>query len=45
MVYPEAQVQMYADDTVIYTYAKAKEQAAIKLTAKLNESEYPWTYI
>ncbi len=28
---------MYADDTVVYTYAKTKEQAAIKLTAALNK--------
>ncbi len=36
-VCPEVQVQMYADDTVVYTYAKIKEQAAIKLTAALNK--------
>lgn len=36
-VCPEVQVQMYADDTVVYTYAKTKEQAAIKLTAALNK--------
>ncbi len=36
-VCPEVQVQMYADDTVVYTHAKTKEQAAIKLTAALNK--------
>ncbi len=28
---------MYADYTVVYTYAKTKEQAAIKLIAALNK--------
>ncbi len=36
-VCPEVQVQMCADYTVVYTYAKTKEQAAIKLTAALNK--------
>ncbi len=36
-VCPEVQVQMYADDTIVYTYAKTKEQAAIKLTAAWNK--------
>ncbi len=33
-------VQMYADDTVVYTYAKTKKQAAIKLTAALNKVSF-----
>ena len=34
-VCPSINVQMYADDTVLYTHAKTKEQAATKLTAAL----------
>lgn len=40
---PEVQVQMYADDTVVYTHAKTKEHAAKKLTAALKEVS-DWLY-
>lgn len=42
-VCPEVQVQMYADDTVVYTHAKTKEHAAKKLTAALKEVS-DWLY-
>lgn len=32
---PEVQVQMHADGTVVYTYAKTKEQAAISIEQSL----------
>lgn len=39
-VCPGVQVHMYADDPVVDTHAKAKEQAAIKLTAPLTEQSF-----
>ena len=37
LICPEVHIQMYADDTVIYTHAKTREQAAAKLTAVLTK--------
>jgi len=37
LICPDVHIQMYADDTVVYTHAKTREQAALKLTAALNK--------
>ena len=34
-VYSEAEIEVYADDTVIYSHGRSKQQAAIKLTKAL----------
>ncbi len=34
---PEVNIQMYADDTVIYTHTKTREQASSKLTAVVSK--------
>lgn len=34
---PDVNIQMYADDTVIFTHARSKEHAAAKLTASMSK--------